>query len=163
MNIILLGNAGAGKSTMAKKIMGDRHLPYLCLDDIAWNNDLERKPLDQSIAEMLSFIASHDQWIIEGCYADLIAAALPHCTELRFLNPGTDVCVAHCQNRPWEPEKFPSLEAQNAHLNFLIEWVKQYEVREDEYGLSRHREVYDRFTGNKREYTRIEDYDGINS
>ena len=93
------------------------------------------------------FIDTNEQWIIEGCYGDLIEAALPCCTELRFLNPGTETCVAHCKRRPWEPSKFSSAEEQDAMLSQLIQWVQEYQTRNDEYGLKRHRQVFDKFFG----------------
>jgi len=97
---------------------------------------------------------------MEGCYGDLVEAALPHCTELRFLNPGVETCVEHCNRRPWEPAKFASAEQQQAMLSLLIEWVRNYETRSDEYGLQRHRQIYDQFAGPKREYTSVVSYSG---
>lgn len=43
-------------------------------------------------------------------------------------------------------------------LRELIEWVREYETREDEYGLARHRRIFDDFKGPKREYTTIDSY-----
>ena len=91
-------------------------------------------------------------------YGDLVEAALPHCTELRFLNPGIDVCVAHCMSRPWEPEKFPTPEAQRATLDDLVRWVRDYESRDDEYGLATHRRIFETFRGKKREYSSVMSY-----
>ena len=162
MRLILLGNAGAGKSTMARRLMGSANIPRLSLDEIAWNEGFpfpRRKPLEQSLTLLRQFIRSNDQWIIEGCYADLVEAALPHCTELRFLNPGVETCVAHCNRRPWEPSKFSSAEEQNAMLTQLIQWVKDYETREDEYGLKQHRRIFSGFSGPKREYTSTPSYE----
>ena len=159
MKIVLLGNAGAGKTTMAKQLMGEQAIAHLSLDQIAWNQSVTRKPLAESITLLENFIEIHDQWIIEGCYGDLVEAALPHCDELRFLNPGVNVCIAHCRQRPWEPDKFSSPEAQQSMLTTLIDWVKDYESRTDEFGLKRHREIFETFTGNKREYQSVSDYD----
>ena len=131
MKLILLGNAGAGKSTMARRIIGDEPIPRLSLDEIAWDDGPKRKPLEVSLRMLHAFIQSNEQWIVEGCYSDLIQAALPYCTELRFLNPGIEVCVAHCHRRPWEPEKFSSPEDQAAMLTRLVQWVREYETRED--------------------------------
>ena len=158
MKLILLGNAGAGKSTMAHRIIGDEPIPSLSLDEITWDHGPKRKPLEASLRLLHDFIQSNERWIIEGCYSDLIQAALPYCTELRFLNPGIEVCVAHCHRRPWEPEKFSSPEDQAAMLTRLVQWVREYETRHDEYGLKRHRQVFERFPGRKREYTSGECY-----
>ena len=77
-------------------------------------------------------------WVIEGCYADLLGAAAPHCTELIFLNPGLAACVAHCRTRLWEPHKYETHAAQEAQLPRLIAWVWQYEAREDACSLAAH-------------------------
>ncbi|MEM1311164.1 MAG: shikimate kinase, partial [Cyanobacteria bacterium P01_H01_bin.153] len=71
MKTVLLGNAGAGKSTLAKKLIGDRAIALLSLDDITWNPHVQRKPLTESIDLLKAFIEQHDEWIIEGCYGDL--------------------------------------------------------------------------------------------
>jgi len=158
MRILLLGNAGAGKSTMARRLIADREIPRLSLDAIAFAAGPERKSLETSLRELATFIERHEEWIIEGCYGDLVEAALPHCTELRFLNPGVDVCVEHCQRRPWESEKFASEAEQQAMLETLIAWVREYQTRDDEYGLARHRRIFDEFAGPKREYSAVAAY-----
>lgn len=161
MRIILLGNAGAGKSTMARRLMSTAgtDVARLSLDEIAWNEGVERKPLAESRELLRRFIRANEHWIIEGCYSDLVQAALPFCTELRFLNPGVEACVRHCRSRPWEPEKFSSPEEQRAMLETLVEWVGTYETRDDDYGLARHRAMYEEYAGTKREYTTVGDYD----
>ena len=143
---------------MARRIIGDSPIPRLSLDQIAWDEGPKRKPLEVSLSMLSDFIQSNKKWIIEGCYGDLIEAALPHCTELRFLNPGVEVCVAHCHRRPWEPEKFSTPKDQAAMLAQLVQWVRNYETRDDEYGLKRHRQVFDRFKGPKHEYTSVDSY-----
>jgi adenylate kinase family enzyme len=158
MRIILLGNAGAGKSTMARCLIQNKNIPRLSLDEIAWSEGTERKPFDVSIRELEEFLGRNEQWIIEGCYSDLIEVALPQCTELRFLNPGVEVCVEHCRRRPWEPEKFSSQEEQKAMLATLIDWVREYGTRDDEYGLKRHRKIFEEFNGRKKEYTDVSSY-----
>lgn len=158
MRIVLLGNAGAGKSTMAKRVIGDRTVPRLSLDEIAWAEGAQRRPLQESLGELSRFLTTYTHWVIEGCYGDLVEAALHECTELRFLNPGVDACVTHCRQRPWEPTKFDSPKEQAAMLDHLIEWVRQYEIRDDEYGLKRHRAIFDAFDGRKREYIEVSSY-----
>lgn len=160
MKVVLLGNAGAGKSTLAKTLIGGRSIARLSLDEIAWNEGPERKPLAESLALLGDFLGRHDDWVVEGCYSDLVEAALPHCDELRFLNPGVDVCVAHCHARPWEPEKFPTPEAQKEMLQDLITWVRAYPTRGDECGLARHRRLFEDFHGPKREYRAVSEYGG---
>ncbi len=150
--ILILGNAGSGKTTMARALKDAHGLAHLDLDTIAWAEPGKRLPLVESVAALEAFDQAHRSWVIEGSYASLARAALPLCTEFRFLNPGIEACVANCKARPWEPEKYASPEEQDARLAFLLVWVRAYESRDDEYGLAQHRALYDGFTGAKREY-----------
>ena len=150
--ILILGNSGSGKTTMAQALHDEYGLPHLDLDTIAWASPGERLVLDESIAALEAFDRVHPSWVIEGSYASLARAALPLCTEFRFLNPGVEACVANCKARPWEPEKYASPEEQDERLAFLLEWVRAYGSRDDEYGLAQHRALYDAFEGEKREY-----------
>jgi hypothetical protein len=147
--VVIYGNAGAGKTMMARSL----GLPLLSLDDIAWSAAGVRTPLADSLAALERFMATHVEWVIEGCYGDLIEAAAAHCNELRFLNPGADVCIANAHNRPWEPGYCESPEEQRRLLGPLIEFIREYEHMADECGLGRHRAIFAEFKGIKREYS----------
>ncbi|HVS36981.1 MAG TPA: hypothetical protein VMS17_15580 [Gemmataceae bacterium] len=151
--ILIYGNAGSGKTTMAREAAAALGLSRLCLDQIAWGPPGVRQPIAQSLAALAAFVAENPTWVIEGCYGDLVEAALPHCTELRFLNPGVEACVANCRKRPWDPEYCASPEDQARYLEPLIAWVREYGTRQDEYSLARHRALFAGFAGTKREYT----------
>jgi adenylate kinase family enzyme len=152
--ILIYGNSGSGKTTMARELQDRYGLPHLDLDSVAWAAPGERLPLTESVTALEAFHAANPSWVVEGSYGSLVEAALPLCTELRFLNPGVEACVANCRRRPWEPEKYASAEEQDARLAFLLDWVQAYPDREDEYGLKAHRALFDGFDGERREYTR---------
>jgi adenylate kinase family enzyme len=150
--VVIFGNSGSGKTTMAAALAAQLGVPHLDLDSIAWERPLVRRSIPATVALLHEFIAANPAWVIEGCYGDVVAAAAQHCDELRFLNPGIDACIANCLRRPWEPTKFASKAEQDAMLEALLKWVREYETRDDEYGLARHRAVFESFQGNKREY-----------
>lgn len=89
---------------------------------------------------------------MEGCYSDLIEAAIPHCTELHFLNPGIERCVANCRKRFDDWEKHRRAEDERSPLEELLPWVRDYENRRDEFSLARHRAIFDSFAGTKTEH-----------
>jgi adenylate kinase family enzyme len=161
VRIILLGNAGSGKSTLSRKLAAGQAAARLSLDAVAFHGGVERRPLRDSVDQAKRWIAAHSSWVIEGCYADIIEPLLASCDELVFLNPGVEVCIAHCRARPWEPEKFGSRQAQDDNLDNLIEWVRAYETRADEYGLARHRALYESFPGRKRECRHPAEYGSV--
>lgn len=155
--VLIIGNAGSGKTTLARRLAGGT-AAVLSMDAVAWGEGTQRMPLADALRALDAFRAQHPSWIIEGCYADIAEPLLPHCTELIFLNPGIDACVAHCRARPWEPDKFASPDAQRAHVEALVAWVRDYERRDDEFGLRRHRALFDAFTGPKQELTKPDAY-----
>lgn len=154
--IVIMGNSGSGKTTFARRLAAQRSLPVLGLDAIAFENGPTRRPLEESVAALEHFITGHPGWIVEGCYGDLIEAALLHADALHFLNPGTEACVRHCLKRPFEPDKFASVEDQQAMLAPLIDWVREYDTRADEFGLARHRAIFESFPGSKREHVDVD-------
>jgi hypothetical protein len=74
---------------------------------------------------------------------------LAQCTLLVFLNPGVDACIANAKARPFEPHKYESPEAQDANLAMLVEWIRDYEKRDDVLSLAAHRRLFDAHRGEK--------------
>jgi len=154
-NIVIFGNSGAGKSTLAKKLANQRALSHLDLDTIAWlpSTPPERMPLKGSQKEIEQFLSKNEQWVIEGCYSDLLELVVPYASELIFLNLPIQTCIDNAKKRPWEPHKYESKAAQDSNLTMLIEWIRQYETRTDTFSLTAHQHVFDRFDGKKSLYT----------
>tara|TARA_R110002167_G_scaffold55768_3_gene158303 strand:- start:327 stop:815 length:489 start_codon:yes stop_codon:yes gene_type:complete len=152
--ILIFGNSGSGKSTLAKKLCDSKGLAHLDLDTLAWDSTVppQRKSLDESIRQIREFIDSSESWVVEGCYADLLEQLLPLCDELIFMNLPLAECIANAKARPWESHKYESKAAQDANLEMLIEWIKQYDQRTGEFSYSAHRRLFDDFTGPKREF-----------
>jgi len=149
----ILGNSGSGKSSLAKALAARRPFPVLDLDTLVWEpNRIAVRRLDSAIlADLKAFTDRHPGWIIEGCYADLIQALLPLSPELIFLNPGREVCLLHCRQRPHEPAKYATREEQDQRLGFLLDWVSGYYTRADALSLAAHRRVFEGYAGPKRE------------
>lgn len=153
MRVLIMGNSGSGKSYRAQALAAQHGLAHLDLDTIVWEPGLIAVPRapEQVRAELLAFVEGNESWIAEGCYGDLVEAALPFCSELVFMNPGLEVCLENNRRRPWEPHKYASMEAQQSKLAFLLEWVAGYYTRDDAMSYARHRQIVDGFSGNKTE------------
>src|SRR3954471_13017496 len=105
---LLVGNSGSGKSTLATRLAARDGLAHLDLDTLAWlpSTPPTRRPLADSERDIRSFLAANSDWVIEGCYADLLSLVdAPH-TTLVFLNPGVEACIENARQRPWEPHKY---------------------------------------------------------
>lgn len=68
MRRIILGNAGAGKTTLARRSTGARAIPILTLDQIAWEGT-RRKRFEESLRNLDQFLLSHEDWVIEAATA----------------------------------------------------------------------------------------------
>ena len=155
MRVLVFGNSGSGKTTFAQAVAEGRGLVHLDLDSIVWEpGEVAVQRPTVAIANSLGeFLANHDAWVIEGCYGELVEAASSQCTELVFLNPGLEACLANNRRRPWEPKKYASAEQQDAMLEMLQTWVADYYTRSGPWSYEAHRRIFDSHPGTKQEYT----------
>ena len=150
--VIILGNSGAGKTTLATKISNENDIAHLDLDILAWSEDKvpTRKPLEESIESINAFLRENKHWIIEGCYADLLDYVSKEADEMLFLNVSVNDCIENCNTRSWEPHKYASKEEQDKNLDMLLGWVKEYYVRDDVFSLKSHTNLFKNFKKKKR-------------
>jgi hypothetical protein len=125
----------------------------LDLDTVAWDTPGVRATVELSRQRIDAFTDAHDDWVIEGCYADLAGHALPRCTRLVFLDPGVEACQHNNRRRPWEPHKYASKADQDANLDMLQQWVADYYTRDDEYSHAAHLRLFQAFDGDKQRVT----------
>ena len=153
--VLIFGNSASGKSTLAKRLAKTEKLAHLDLDLLAWQATTPptRKPLVESMLAIELFIQQHESWVIEGCYSDLLTIAQLASTEILFMNLCIDDCIVNAENRPWESHKYDSKAAQDANLAMLIEWISQYELRDDTFSKSAHLDFYQNYAGMKKMLT----------
>lgn len=154
MKVLVFGNSGSGKTTWSRALAARHELAHLDLDSIVWEPGqvAVQRAAAEVAASLAEFISGNAAWVIEGCYGDLVQQAAVHCTELVFLNPGLEACLANNLRRPWEPHKYASMEEQDAMLANLQAWVAGYYERDDAWSFKAHRQVFDEFAGPKIEY-----------
>jgi len=155
MRFAIVGNSGSGKSTLARQIAATHSLPSLDLDTVAWEPGQVAVPRSAEAAgsDVCAFCERHDGWIVEGCYADLTRRALGYSPLLLFMDPGVEACLWNCQQRAWEPHKYESKDAQDARLEFLMSWVRDYYTRDGDLSHAEHLRLFDAYRGPKRRLT----------
>lgn len=127
------------------------------LDTLAWlpTDPPERMPLQASRAKIEAFINANKSWVIEGCYTDLLNIAGSTTTDIIFLDIGLEQCIQNARERAWEPHKYDSKAAQDANLEMLIDWIKAYDKREDNFSSKAHEAFFQSFTGKKKRITKM--------
>lgn len=151
--IAILGNSGSGKSTLARSLAARFDATLLDLDTVAWEPGQVAVARSSQVAraDVRAFCAGNPRWVVEGCYASLIEAALEFSPFLLFLNPGEQQCVENCRARPWEPHKYASRAEQDERLAFLLSWVRDYYTRAGDMSLAGHRACFDAYPGARQE------------
>ncbi len=156
MRIAIVGNSGSGKSTLASQLAREHGLGWLDLDTVAWEPGkiaVAREP-QAALTQVREYCSSTQRWVVEGCYAGLIRAALDEADLLLLLEPGVLACRANCHTRPWEPHKFRSAQEQDRHFDNLLDWVDTYYTRDGDASLRQHQAVFDAFEGRKQKLSR---------
>lgn len=153
MRVVVFGNSGSGKSHYARGLARTHGLAHLDLDTLVWQPGqiAVRRPANEVERALRDFMRTTSAWVIEGCYGELVKLAATACTELVFLNPGLDTCLANNRRRPWEPHKYATPAQQDAMLDALQAWVAGYYTRSDDWSYAAHRRLYDAHDGPKRE------------
>lgn len=70
MKIHIIGGPASGKTTLAKQLSKELHIPHYDLDDLQWDNGAgygtKRDPNERD--RLLEKVLSEDEWITEGVY-----------------------------------------------------------------------------------------------
>ena len=150
-NILIFGNSGSGKSTLAKLLSQTENIAHLDLDTLAWlpTSPPQRAPIEDSWSSIQKFISTHNDWVIEGCYTDLLKLVEDAATQIIFMNLPIESCIANAKARPWEPHKYPSKQAQDDNLDMLINWIADYTERNDTFSYSAHVSFFEGYAGSK--------------
>lgn len=70
--ILILGDAGRGKTTLAQKLSKKLKIPFHSTDDFYWKTKFsERQDMEESIDE-ISKVYSGNEWIVEGTTRHLV-------------------------------------------------------------------------------------------
>jgi adenylate kinase family enzyme len=84
--IAVIGNAGGGKSTLARKLAMRRGLLHVEIDSLLWQPGWRLAPVEVYEAEHARLIARQD-WVIDGLgRLESVAARLRRATEIVFVD-----------------------------------------------------------------------------
>ena len=119
--IFITGNAGAGKSTLARDIARTRSLPCGSLDSIVWGSGWKKTPAHERDSRIQDLIASQ-HWIIEGVSSMVERAA----DVVIFLDVPPAVCTLRCarRNLPYLFRSRPGLPADCPEILIVPKLLK---------------------------------------
>jgi adenylate kinase family enzyme len=95
----VIGNGGAGKTTLSQRIASDLNLPLHHTDRIIWQPNWGRTPDDEVRAELTRILAE-PKWLIDGLGPLWsIEMRLPAAEHVVFLDYPLDLCKAWAMQR----------------------------------------------------------------
>ena len=96
--ILIIGNAGSGKTTFAKQLAEKLGLPLIHLDKLFWRNEWEYLSHDEFDA-VLQTELEKPEWIIDGNFNRTIPHRLQYCDTVFFFDLPTAACLAGITKR----------------------------------------------------------------
>lgn len=96
--ILIIGNAGSGKTTFAKQLAEKLNLPLIHLDRLYWCGNWEHLSRDE-FDVILQTELEKPQWIIDGNFNRTIPHRLQYCDTVFFFDLPTITCLAGITKR----------------------------------------------------------------
>lgn len=96
--ILLIGNAGAGKTTFAKQLAEKLGLPLVHLDKLYWRGNWEHLSRNEFDVILQSELEK-PQWIIDGNFNRTIPHRLQYCDTVFYFDFPTVLCLAGITKR----------------------------------------------------------------
>ncbi|WP_379138860.1 DNA topology modulation protein [Paenibacillus sp. sgz500958] len=130
--IIVIGSAGAGKSTLSQKMGTILNLPVVHLDKYYWKPNWQPTP-NEEWDQIVIDLTMQDQWIIDGNYSRTMDLRMARADLIIFLDMPRWLCMYrilkrrvmyHKKSRPDMNEECPE------RIDFeFIQWVWNYRKR----------------------------------
>ena len=91
--VMVVGNAGAGKSTFARRLGGKFALPVLHLDSHFWRPGWEI-PEPVAWRQHLAALAASPAWVMDGNYINTFDIRMPRADSLVWLDHPRGICMS---------------------------------------------------------------------
>lgn len=145
--IAIIGNAGSGKSFLARRLAACHGIPTLDLDHLFWlrpGDYTTKRPADE-LGALVDAERRKQAWIVEGVYGELVEPFLASAEQLIWLDLPWSVCHTRIRARQMArgvPTKHEAFQA-------LVAYAAAYWEREDGRSHAGHHRLFDAFVGDK--------------
>lgn len=96
--VLIIGNAGSGKTTFAKQLADKLNLPLVHLDKLYWRGEWEHLSRDE-FDKILQAELEQPQWVIDGNFNRTIPHRLQYCDTVFLFDLPTITCLAGITKR----------------------------------------------------------------
>ena len=96
--ILIIGNSGAGKTTLANSLAGILRLPLVHLDKLYWRDGWQHVSREEFDA-LLSVELQKESWILDGNFDRTLPLRLRYCDTVIYLDYSPVVCLCGAVKR----------------------------------------------------------------
>ncbi|AKR55583.1 ATPase AAA [Youhaiella tibetensis] len=143
--ILIFGNGGSGKTSLARALGQKLGLPIIHLDDLRWEPGQYGVARDNQVVanEVREASLRDENWIMEGVYGWLAGVAMPRATQLIWLDLPEEECLANVRER--------GVQGGGSDEGFaeLLVWISEYRLRRNSSCHAAHLQLFEDFPGSK--------------
>lgn len=122
--VLIIGCAGAGKSTFARKLAAKTGLPLLYLDMI-WHRPDGTNIGRPALFDRLEKITTEDEWILDGNYLASLPLRLSRCDTVFYFDIPVEICLAGAIERLGKPREDMPWHDDELDVEFR-EWILSF-------------------------------------
>ena len=116
--IVVLGCAGSGKTTFARRLGDALRAPVICLDDI-WSSDRARGSPPQ-FRQLMETMHADETWVSDGNFAQAtFDLRLPHADLIVWLERPRAICLWRAVGRVFRPDEAHQLRDLPKVIRFI--------------------------------------------
>lgn len=90
--ILVIGNAGAGKTTFSLQLSEKLQLPLVHLDRLFWHGSWQQRDREE-FDQLLQAELEKDRWIIDGNFSRTLPHRLQYCDAVFFFDLPVPICL----------------------------------------------------------------------
>lgn len=153
--ILILGNSGSGKTWLGQQLSETLGLTLYHMDDIRWRKGVyEVKRSAEEIDIDLKHLLSQEKWVFEGVFGQMAECVVEKVGLFIWLALPWEDCHNNLLERgPQFETILRDLQARESALQSLTTWASTYESRNDKNAYIFHKQLFERFEGEKRCFT----------
>ncbi|MDP7322249.1 MAG: hypothetical protein QF441_16720 [Bacteriovoracaceae bacterium] len=150
MKLIILGNSGSGKSWLGKKLAQQLDCNLIEMDKLFWEpGGFNKKRDPELVKKALQSSTSTDRWICEGVFGRIADLAIERASMVILLDLAWEDCKKNLMNRGPNYEDCHSPSQADKSFEELLNWAKDYSIRENHTSRNYHYNQYNNFDGEK--------------
>jgi adenylate kinase family enzyme len=150
MKLIIIGNSGSGKTWLATRLAAATKTSVVRLDEIFWEpGGFNQKRSSEELDRLITETKQGTSWIVEGVFGELTERYFDEAELFIWLDIDWEICKARLLTRGSESKRHLGRMQSEKGLGELIEWASKYYDRDDSRSFAGHKNLFDRFAGEK--------------